>query len=115
MSIPKHGVDENYGHDAIWSVAPSRIHGIGVFSNTWIFDGELVGTAIVSKFGLFPNVTFFGSKINHSYRPNVTLRYDYATGAYNIYALRDLQPGTELLADYRDTPFFIAKPDPNWQ
>ena len=111
MSLP-----ESYGRNVIWTVSRSAIHGQGVFAMRYIPKGELIGVAIGRRYmNLFPTVTYFGSKVNHSSRPNVALRHDYATGTDNVYASEDILPDTELLADYNATPSYIAKPDPRWK
>lgn len=108
-------VSETYGEGSVWTIAPSTIHGVGIFSTRDLHEGELIGIAIKLYVSFIPSVTHFGSKINHSYSPNAVLRYDYSTNTYNVYAMTNIRAGTEITTDYRFTPFFIAKPSPHFK
>lgn len=107
--------DDDYGKDKIWVILPSLIHGEGVHAARFIKSGEMIGVAIKQALGIIPNVTYFGSKINHSYNPNAVLRYDYATGTHNVYASKVIYPGFEITADYRFTPAYIMGPEPHYK
>jgi len=108
-------IPEDYGQDTVWKISPSRIHGDGIHAARYIYPGECIGVAIVQKLGFVPNVTYFGSKINHSYNPNAVLRYDYSTGTHNIYASKAIYPSFEITADYRYTPSYIMGPEPHYK
>jgi hypothetical protein len=103
-------IREDYGKGHTWIIAPSVIQGEGVHAIRYIPQGDLIGVAIVHILSIVPNVTYFGSKINHSYTPNSVLRYDYSTGTHNIYAIKAIHPGVEITADYRFTPSYIMGP-----
>ena len=91
-------------------VKPSRIQGIGLFT----IEPIKKKTAILIVIDQNQKITHLGSKINHSYSPSTNLIYDFATKCYYVMANRNLEPMEEITTDYRFTPDFIAKPDPNW-
>lgn len=97
-----------------WVIKDSKIQGIGVFSTIPIQKNEMIDVGIIYYLNLLPNVTFFGSKINHSYYPNVILRYSPGTNTWNIYAKEYIPENEELLLDYNDTPNFIKGPSKEW-
>ena len=104
-----------YGQDSIWVILPSPIAGVGVFARKWLLPGEMIGVGIVYTLGIIPHITFFGSKLNHSYKPNALLRYDEKMKTWNLYAATEISPGTEIVMDYRDTPPFVAGPEPHYR
>jgi len=106
--------NEKFGKNSTWVILPSPIQGVGVFARRWIYPGEMIGVGITYTFGFVPQITYFGSKLNHSYAPNALLRYDENTKTWNIYAAIDIPPGQEIIMDYRDTPPFIAGPEPHY-
>lgn len=108
-------LSSDFGKHTNWTIAKSNIEGHGVFATRWLPPGELIGVAIVDTLGFIPSVTFFGSKVNHSYKPNTVLRYDYETKTHNLYATKNIAPGTELTADYRHTPMYIMGPEPHYR
>ena len=116
----------NYQHGLFMSpdftIAPSEIQGIGLFTKRVRAKGERLFVAITPD----ETVTPIGSKINHcpgknvdaarSVLPNTILstKPDKTTGEWWIIALRDIDAGEELTVDYNGTPEFINKPDPGW-
>jgi len=80
-----------------------------------IQKGEMIGVAIVTMLHVVPIVTYFGSKVNHSYNPNSVLRFDYSTGTHNLYAKELIRPGVEITADYRHTPSYIMGPSSHFK
>ena len=104
----------HYGRGDTWTVSESSIHGEGIHATRYINPGEMIGVAIRTSLGVVPMVTYFGSKINHSYNPNSVLRYDYQTGTHNIYSTQAIYPGMEITADYRFTPAYIMGPEPHY-
>ena len=116
----------NYQHGLFMSpdftIAPSEIQGIGLFTKRARAKGERLFVAITPD----ETVTPIGSKINHcpgkdvdaarSVLPNTILstKPDKTTGEWWIIALRDIDAGEELTVDYNGTPDFINKPDPGW-
>ena len=116
----------NYQHGLLMSrdftIGPSRIQGIGLFTKRGRAKGERLFVSINAN----ETVTPIGSKINHcpgkdvvaarSILPNTYLSTtpDKATGEWWIIALRNINAGEELTVDYNGTPDFISKPDPGW-
>ena len=117
----------NYQHGLFMSpdftIAPSEIQGIGLFTKRVRAKGERLFVAITPD----ETVTPIGSKINHcpgknvdaarSVLPNTILstKPDKTTGEWWIIALRNISAGEELTMDYNGTPDFINKPDPGWR
>ncbi len=107
-----------------FTIAESRIHGLGLFTKRRRKKGERLFVAIYSN----KMVTPIGGKINHcpegnsvpgsiEIRPNTYLSEtpDKTTGEWWIIADRDIEVGEELTVDYNGTPDFINKPDPGWR
>ena len=97
-------------------IAPSNIQGVGVFVSKALFCGEIIATGIeTSPVTGLPYVTDVGSKVNHSWTPTAKLvRTEPFRHEYQLQALRDLPPWTEITIDYRDTPSYILRPDSTW-
>ncbi|MCX7788441.1 MAG: SET domain-containing protein [Spirochaetes bacterium] len=53
----------------------------------------------------------YGSLYNHSYHPNAYYRRNYANQTIEIVALRDIEPGEEILINYNGDPSCM---DPLW-
>lgn len=100
--------------DTNWVIKKSKIQGQGVFSTRWLPRSALIDVGIVYVYGIIPKVTFFGSKMNHSYDSNVDLLYSPKSKTWNVYAKKDIPKNTELLLDYNDTPSFIQGPKKEW-
>lgn len=98
----------------MWRIKSSKIQGVGIFSTRFIPQGTSIDVGIIYYFGCIPEITYFGSKINHSYDNNVVLRLSYDKKTWNIYASKDIQVNTEILLDYNDTPFFVSGPSKSW-
>lgn len=95
-------------------IAPSQIHGSGIFAKRFLQKNKVIGIVIYNYLYIFPTVTQeFGSWINHSYRPNSQLckRGSY----YYLVASRDIYPNQEITADYVNTPWFIRKPESHYK
>lgn len=120
----------NYQHGIFMSpdftIAPSQIQGLGLFTKRPRKKGERLFVAINPD----ETVTLIGGKINHcpgkdrdgfipprSVLPNTYLSTspDKTTGEWWIIALRNIDAHEELTVDYTYTPDFINKPDPNWR
>ena len=106
-------------------VAPSEIHGKGVFSSAPFQLNHI----ICHVFDFFEthdihqrriHITFFGSYINHSFQPNTKVFLlpspspHSLSVEYYLVAIRFIPAKTEITANYNDTPPFIAKADPSW-
>jgi hypothetical protein len=107
-----------------FTIAESRIQGLGLFTKRRRMKGERLFVAIYSN----NEVTPIGGKINHcpggksvpgsnEIRPNTYLSEtpDKIRGEWWIIAERDIEAGEELTVDYNRTPDFINKPDPAWR
>jgi SET domain-containing protein len=92
-----------------WYLSNSKIEGEGVFAAKKIIRGEIIDVAIYLE-----KITFFGSKINHSWNPCGELIFNAEEHKYNLVAIEDVDKDKEITIDYRKTPTFIKKPDPNW-
>lgn len=90
-------------------IAPSLIHGVGIFTKLNIMKDKKIYKAIDKN----RNITFFGSKINHSNNPNAYLKK--INSSWYIYSINYIKKFTELTLNYNDTPDFIMKPDPKWK
>jgi SET domain-containing protein len=94
-----------------WIIAKSPIEGVGVYMTQNIDVNQYIDTAIQSD----NTITFFGSKINHSWTPNTKLIYDSINRTYDVYSNKPIKNGTELTIDYTFTPSFIKKPLKHWK
>jgi len=120
----------NYQHGILnsndFTIGKSKIQGLGLYTKRRRLKDEKLFVAIQSN----KLVTPVGSKINHcpgkfknpaeavySILPNTYLSTsaDKDTGEWWILAIRDIEAGEELTADYTNTPDFINKPDPSWR
>lgn len=97
--------------NSFWYLSSSNIHGIGVFSKKKFLPNSFVDTAIDEH----QEVTYFGSKINHSWNPSCRLIYNSSNKTYGIYTIKELYSNDEITVDYTFTPPFIKKPDLNWK
>ena len=98
----------------MWYLSDSEIHGIGIYTKEYLKTGQIIDVAIDEN-GI---VTFFGSKINHSWNPNSNLyKLNDKSGKviYYMVATKDIQPFTEITANYMNTPDFIKKPNFDWK
>lgn len=94
-----------------WYLSSSTIHGIGVFTNKYLQPDSYIDIGI----GRNELVTFFGSKINHSWTPSCKLVYNSFKKTYDVYSIKELYKDDEITLDYTFTPSFILKPDPTWK
>ena len=104
-----HGLLTNYYGNMKLVIKKSNIQGVGVFTEENIHSGKVIGIVIESNF----TVTPFGSKLNHSWSPNVVLKEH--NGKYYAVTLTNIPSGKEITMDYRQTPYFIKKPLSHWK
>jgi SET domain-containing protein len=98
-----------------WKIRKSEIEGQGVFMKESIDKNEYIDTAIIfDKETIEPKVTYFGSKINHSYKPNVILKINKKQFRCDIVAKKFIDKNEELKLNYNHTPFFVKKPEPHF-
>lgn len=92
-----------------FDIAPSTIHGVGVFTRSPVKKGTVLFPVITD--GSYV-VTRLGSKVNHSYKPNCVLRR--RGNVWFLIANEDISSNEELTGDYNDTPPFLQKPRPEF-
>jgi hypothetical protein len=100
---------EPYTDDENFSVKPSKISGLGVFSVRGRKEGDLLLPAISEK----NRVTSLGSKVNHCWLPNSRLVL-LSDGRWWLVATRDLNRDEEVTSDYRLAPPFVRQPKDTW-
>lgn len=93
----------------MWYLSESKIHGVGVYVDKYINPGQIIDVAIDNN----KIITYFGSKINHSWNPNTDLYK--INDMYYIVAIKPIYAFTEITTNYTNTPNFIKKPNPNWK
>jgi hypothetical protein len=99
-----------------YRVGLSKIQGRGVLLNQAVKKDEPIGVGIWHFLGFYPMITAdFGSWINHSWTPNAHLKWNTESGVWEVISSQDLPRDSELTLDYRDTPFYVKKPDKNWK
>ncbi len=109
-------------------VAPSNVHGLGVFAAAPLSEGSIIEVCPVL---LFPKAQLaairqtvlddyyfdwgddgewyafalgYGSLYNHSFQPNADYGMDFDHQTIEIYALRDIEPGEEIFINYNGSP-----------
>lgn len=92
-------------------VKDSGIHGKGVFATKGINKEEVIGAPLFLRYYFLVNITEdLGKWINHSWRANAALVKVDGENVWDLVALEPIMKGDEITMDYRDTPWFIAKP-----
>jgi len=92
-------------------VKKSKIHGRGLFTRIFLEQGDIIGLAIKKGINIeTTHITYLGKWVNHSeLSPNVTLEQCF--DGWNLVALKNINEGEELVANYRDAPLFIKRPE----
>jgi hypothetical protein len=85
-------------------ISESNIQGVGLYTRCILFPDELVFIVIDNN----QRVTSLGSKINHSYKPNISIIL-LNNGYYGAFSRGYINKNTELTVNYNDTPDFIEK------
>lgn len=94
-----------------YQVKDSDVHGKGVFSTTSIRKDEIIGVPLSIKYGFIIDITRdLGKWINHSWTPNSSLVKVPGKNEWELRATRTIKTNEEISMDYRETPWFIAKP-----
>lgn len=96
----------------LFYIADSKIHGKGVFCREWLIPGNILFLAFSNRDGVL-SITELGAKVNHSNNPNTEV-FEKTKGEWYLYTLKPIFPGTELTANYSNTPIFIARPKTDW-
>jgi uncharacterized protein len=121
-------------------VAYSELHGMGVFAAKDITEGEIIEICPVL---LFPKAQLpamrmtvlddyyfdwgsdgewfaialgYGSLYNHSYTPNAEYGMDFDAKTIDVYCIRDIKPGEEIVFNYNGdahdtTPVWFEAPE----
>lgn len=84
----------------------SLIHGNGLYTNKIIKSNEYI-LNIIKNNELF-NVSKLGKLVNHSLKCNSYLKKN--NNRYDLYALFDIYPNTEIVANYNLNPWFLKPP-----
>lgn len=102
------------GDNPKYKIGESEVHGKGVIATSDIKKGENIGNALNLKYGVIIDITpELGKWINHSWYPNCELQksvYTWNKMSWDLIANKNIVKGDEIMMDYRDTPWFIAKP-----
>ena len=93
----------------MWYLSDSKIHGVGIYAKEYIRKNQVIDLAIDGN----KKITLFGSKLNHSWKPNANLYK--INDMYYIVAEMAIQPFTEITVNYTNTPDFIKKPKLDWK
>lgn len=93
-----------------WKLSTSNIHGIGIFAVQNQLPNSFIDIAIDKE----NVITYFGSKLNHSWNPTSRLIYSRSTKTYDIYSIKQINENDEITVDYTFTPDFIMKPSQYW-
>ena len=84
----------------------SDIHGIGAFASRDIDSKEMIGNAFYPKDKKIIQ-TELGARVNHQFNKNSILKKE--DESYNLYSTRSIKKGSEITANYKETPDFINK------
>ena len=98
-------------YELVFKVGPSKIHGRGLMAARDIDAGETIGVAVGFK-ASHPYLTDMARYVNHSGHPNSKLQP--VAGYYNLVAIAPIKTDEEILADYNDTPPFLARAQPDY-
>lgn len=99
------------------SVKKSKIHGNGLFANEPIKKGDTIGVAHqilnTSNHKVFIPTAIVGSNYNHSKNNPNAENVNDGNKRYLV-ALKDIKPGTEITANYFNTPD-MEQPKKEWE
>lgn len=92
-------------------IRSSKIHGKGLFTSITLEKNAIIGLAVKKGPTLATtDITSLGKWVNHSeLAPNVFL--EPCTTGWVLKALKHISAGEELVANYRDAPIFIKRPE----
>lgn len=93
----------NHIFSKFYDIDTSDIHGKGIICCLPIVTGQIIGLAINNK----QITNDLGKWINHSKEPNSKL-IEKEPNKYYLIATKHIEPTEEIVADYNDTPYFIA-------
>tara|TARA_R100001530_G_scaffold29735_1_gene23358 strand:- start:344 stop:724 length:381 start_codon:yes stop_codon:yes gene_type:complete len=98
--------DSNIDISRSYNFRDSDIHGTGTFASRDIESKEKIGNAFYPKDKKMMR-TKLGARVNHQFKNNSILKKDDET--YNLYSTKGIKKGSEITANYKETPDFISK------
>ena len=98
--------DSNIDISRSYNFRDSDIHGTGTFASRDIESKEKIGNAFYPKDKKMMR-TKLGARVNHQFSNNSILKKDDET--YNLYSTKGIKKGSEITANYKETPDFISK------
>ena len=84
-------------------VGKSKIDGNGLLAREYIPANATIGIIIDEN----DKITPMGSFVNHQFDCNAKITN--AKASYILIAIKDILPGEEITANYKNTPWFIDK------
>lgn len=94
-----------------YTIGVSNIHGKGIIAGKNIKKGYVIGTPLLIKYYIIIDITQdLGIWLNHSWCPNAKLVKRENELIWDLVSIQDIKKGDEITMDYRETPWFIAKP-----
>ena len=110
-------------------IAHSPIHGLGVFANEIIYEGEIIEICPVIDMGLNKEVshilidyrynwpqgnewtaqvvaTCYAMLYNHSDTPNASWRSNLENNTFEFYAIKQINPNEEIFTYYGDMSYW---------
>jgi SET domain-containing protein len=110
-------------------ISDSPIHGLGVFANEIIYEGEIIEICPVIDMGLNKEVshilidyrynwpqgnewtsqvvaTGYAMLYNHSDNPNSTWRSNVENNTFEFYAIKQINPNEEIFTYYGDMSYW---------
>jgi len=104
--INKVKADSDIDISRSYGFGDSDIHGTGTFASRDIDSKEIIGNAFYPKDKKMMR-TKLGARVNHQFNNNSILKKDSEN--YNLYSTKDIKKGSEITANYKETPDFINK------
>lgn len=97
-------------------IAPSQIHGMGMFARKPLKKNDILGIAIYHPTIDTFKITKLARYVNHS-KTNYNVKLQYYNGAYYLITTKNIPYKGEILANYdgKDVPNFIAKSKPHYK
>jgi hypothetical protein len=90
-----------------YRIAPSAIHGMGIIAARAYNEGAWIGIVVLFT-PKGPVITpYLGKYVNHTYCPNSQLIKNGMQ--YDLVAMRYIEAGEEIAANYNNGPFFLEK------
>lgn len=91
--------------DKPYYIGKSDISGNGLIALRPISKGTNIGVAVTDG---AERITFMGSQVNHQVDCNAKV-VENENKSCHLIATKDIAPGDEITANYKDTPWYIDK------